>query len=245
MKVPNDVLAVLSAAQVSGNELTLVGMLDRSLYERTNKVLEAAGGKWNRKAKAHLFVGAAENAVEQIVLSGEITIAQDFGYFPTPPSVVSRLVELADVRSHHRFCEPQAGRGNIALAFRDLSDVTCYELLPANIEALRALGYDHWKITQADFLAIEPASIYDRIVTNPPFEKQADIAHVTHAYRFLKPGGRLVSVMSAGVRFREDRKTAAFHQLVQEHGGWFEDLPAEAFKASGTTVNTNIAIIPA
>jgi hypothetical protein len=107
MKVSDDILAVLTAALVDGHSLTLTGMLDRKLYERTNKVLEAAGGKWNRKAKAHVFEMPAEDAIEQIVLSGEITIPQDFGYFPTPPAVVERLVELAEVRSHHRSATPK------------------------------------------------------------------------------------------------------------------------------------------
>jgi hypothetical protein len=245
MKVSNDVLAVLASAQTNGNALVLTGTLDRNLYERTNKVLEAAGGKWNRKAKAHVFEASADEAVDQIVLSGEITIPQDFGFFPTPPSVVERLVEIADVRAHHRFCEPQAGRGNIALAFRDLNDITCYELLPANVEALRALGYDHWKIAQADFLTIEPAPIYDRIVMNPPFAKQDDIKHVMHASAFLAPHGRLVSVMSAGVMFRSDRRTTDFRAFVDERGGEFEDVPDGAFKESGTMVNTVIVTIPA
>ncbi len=54
MRVEDDVLAVLSRAETNGNALVLIGQLDRLMYERTNKVLEAAGGKWNRKAKAHM-----------------------------------------------------------------------------------------------------------------------------------------------------------------------------------------------
>lgn len=55
MRVDDEVLAVLSRAETNGFELKLTGQLDRKLYERTNKVLEAAGGKWSRKAKAHIF----------------------------------------------------------------------------------------------------------------------------------------------------------------------------------------------
>ncbi|MGI0509077.1 SAM-dependent methyltransferase [Burkholderia sp. ZZQ-2] len=244
MRITTDVLATLSAAETTGNQLKLVGQLERSLYERTNKVLEAAGGKWNRKAKAHVFDGDAGDAIEQIILTGEITIPQDFGYFPTPSSVVDRLIELADVRNGHRVLEPSAGRGNIACAFRDTA-VDCYELLPVNVDALKALGYDHWSITLADFLAVEPSPVYDRVVMNPPFEKRADIHHVRHALRFLVPDGRLVSVMSAGVLFRTDRLTSEFRALVDERGGSIEELPEGAFKASGTMVNTVIAVIPA
>ena len=45
MRVDNAVLAVLSVAATEGNQLFLTGQLDRKLYEKTNKVLEAAGGE--------------------------------------------------------------------------------------------------------------------------------------------------------------------------------------------------------
>ncbi|KMV67307.1 hypothetical protein WB66_12390 [bacteria symbiont BFo1 of Frankliniella occidentalis] len=43
MRVDNEVLNVLSACVCEGNNLTLTGQLDRKLYARTNKVIEAAG----------------------------------------------------------------------------------------------------------------------------------------------------------------------------------------------------------
>ena len=42
MRVDNAVLAVLSVAATEGNQLFLTGQLDRKLYEKTNKVLDAA-----------------------------------------------------------------------------------------------------------------------------------------------------------------------------------------------------------
>jgi type I restriction-modification system DNA methylase subunit len=75
---------------------------------------------------------------------------------------------------------------------------------------------------------------------NPPFAKQADIAHVTHAAKFLKPGGRLVSVMSASVTFRTDAKTEAFRGFINSKGAAHEKLAGGAFKESGTMVNAVI-----
>ena len=37
---------------------------------------------------------------------------------------------------------------------------------------------------------------YDRIIANPPFTKNQDIDHVMQMWNFLKPGGRIVSIMS-------------------------------------------------
>ncbi len=78
----------------------------------------------------------------------------------------------------------------------------------------------------------------------PPFAKQADIQHVLHAYDFLKPGGLLVAVMSAGITFRSGR-AEEFRKLVADRGGSIDPLPDAAFKESGTDVRTVIAVIPA
>lgn len=247
MKVIEAVMAVLSVARIEGNALYITGgQLDRKLYESTNKVLEAAGGKWNRKQKAHLFPGDAAEAMDQVLLSGEITRPQDFGYFPTPRPVVERLFELADLKPNQKTLEPSAGTGAIALPMRDLLvDVDCVELLPQHVEVLRKAMSLPMQITEGDFLAIEPRPKYDRIVMNPPFAKQADIKHVMHASRFLKPKGRLVSVMAAGVKFRQDHAAAGFREFLEDRDGTIEDLPSESFKQSGTSVNTVIVTLEA
>lgn len=99
-------------------------------------------------------------------------------------------------------------------------------------------------VLQSDFLAQSPQPQYDRVIMNPPFEKQADIKHVLHAHKFLKPGGRLVSVMAASVLFRTNRLTVEFREFIQAKGGWIQELPEGSFKTSGTMVNTVIVTIP-
>jgi type I restriction-modification system DNA methylase subunit len=95
------------------------------------------------------------------------------------------------------------------------------------------------------FLNQAPTPEYDRVVMNPPFAKQADIKHVMHALKFLKPDGKLVSVMSASVDFRDNKLTKEFRDLIAERGGRIEALPDGAFKESGTMVRTVIVEIPA
>ncbi len=246
MQIASEVLAVLSAAQVDGCHVALTGQLDRKLYERTNKVLEAAGGKWNRKARAHVFDGDAAERMDQIILSGSVEVPKDeFNFFPSPPAVIERLMELADIEPGMRVLEPSAGQGAIALACAEAGAlVDCCELMAANHEHLLKLPGLRI-VERRDFLAVPPDQTYDRVVMNPPFLKQADIKHVTHAHKFLKPGGLLVSVMAAGVTFRTDARTKAFLALVEERGGHVDPLPENSFKTSGTGVNTVIAVIPA
>lgn len=245
MKVDNDVLNVLAEADTDGPALRLVGQMDRTLYVKTNKALEAAGGKWNRSSKAHLFPDDAADAIEQMMLTGEIIIAkQEFGFFESPPKVVDRLVKLARLEGGQRVLEPSAGHGNIALRLAaEGCDVDCIELLEANVGTLRSAGLP--TVRHADFLACEPDPVYDRVVMNPPFAKQADSQHVLHALTFLSPGGLLVSVMAPGVTFRSDKASTTFRDLVEARGGAIEDLPDGSFKESGTMVRTIIVVIPA
>lgn len=245
MRVENEVMSVLDRARTDGPALFLVGQLERSLYTRTNKVLEAAGGKWDRKTKAHLFDGGAAERIEQILLTGSIDIPKDdFEFFPTPADVAARVIDLADVAANLRVLEPSAGRGDLIVSLRSLVFIDCIEKMPANAEHLRGLrGLD--SVIEADFLTVEPTPVYDRVLMNPPFGKQADIKHVLHALRFLKPDGLLVSVMAASVTFRDNKLTTDFRALIRSRGGDIEGLPEGSFKASGTGVNTVIVTIPA
>lgn len=250
MRVEKEVLNVLSTCRCEGSNLFLTGQLDRNLYTRTNKVIEAAGGKWNRKAKAHVFDIDASERIEQIILTGDVVVPKDdFEFFPTPPDVVRYLIHLADIRDGMKVLEPSAGQGAIAkAAHAAAADVMLdmYELMPANNDALHALNLRLSGIGEpVDFLTVEPIPAYDRVVMNPPFGRQADIKHVNHALKFLKPDGLLVSVMASSVTFRSNKLTTDFRQVIEEHGGHIEELPESAFKSSGTMVNTVIVTIPA
>ena len=246
MKIETDVLATLSAAETRGNQLVLVGQLDRNLYTRTNKVLEAAGGRWVRNAKAHVFAGDAAERMEQVLLTGSIDVPRDeFEYFPTPPEIAALVIAAARLDEPGLVVlEPSAGRGALAMpAVAAGAVVECCELMPANHEHLLTLPGLR-TVELGDFLSIPPMPLYDRVIMNPPFSRQADIRHVMHALGFLKAGGLLVAIMSAGVAFRENRLTTDFRALVAARGGSIEALPDGAFKVSGTMVRTVLVTIP-
>jgi len=239
-KIDESTLATLSRVTVEKNAVILTcGQLDRKQYQAVNEILENIGGKWNRKAKAHLFDGDPTDKLEAVLLAGEIVPPKKYGFFPTPPEIAQKLVDLAEVETHHKILEPSAGDGAIIRYIPECAELDCVEILPDNITKLKALGLDP---AEGDFLSVVAIPAYHRIVMNPPFENQADIDHVSHACKFLLPGGRLVSVMSAGVMFRENKKTIGFRQMVEQYG-WMERLPEKAFKDSGTNVNTIVVVI--
>ncbi|MFG3438405.1 DUF3560 domain-containing protein [Nonomuraea sp. NPDC047897] len=168
--------------------------------------------------------------------------------FVSPPVVVDRLMELADIRPGMAVLEPSAGTGNIALAAVERGGVVdCVEIDRnlANVLIERVPGVNC--LRRRDFLDITgrvEQEAYDRIVMNPPFSGGKDILHVTHALQFFKPGGRLVAVMGAGVIFQQSKAAERFRALVEERGGEFEPLPAGSF-APATDANTVVVVIPA
>ena len=179
-------------------------------------------------------------------------VAKNFGFFETPEAVRREVYERAGIllgadmaygRKPERLAilEPSAGLGALAeKAARGGHDVTCYEIQSSHVEALRKAGC-YRAVRHADFINVGTGcERFDVVIMNPPFDGGRDIDHVTHAMKFLKPGGKLAAVMSASVEFREDRKTVDFRAMVERYKGRFHDLPAGSFKDSGTMVNTVI-----
>lgn len=79
---------------------------------------------------------------------------------------------------------------------------------------------------------------YDRIIMNPPFENGEDVEQVTFCFnKHLKRRGRLVSIMSAGVKSNTRNKYIDFRNFVEENNGYFIDNGQafkEAFNSTGT-----------
>lgn len=249
MNIDSTVLDALGNTTTEGNALKITAKLDRPLYVAVNKVLEAAGGKWNRKAQAHLFDGDAGEIMEQIVLTGKVTNKkQELGFFPTPPAIVARMIEAAQIESGMLVLEPSAGDGAIAVPLAKLGAIVhCFELDRENsdklISRLFATAPEYSVTPCTDFLQVDRPNLrgdlYDRVVMNPPFAPgQLDIKHVTHAATFLAPGGRLVSIMASSVTFRTNRLTVEFRKFLSDHHGTIEALPENSFAESGTNVNT-------
>jgi len=182
-------------------------------------------------AKAQEFAAlkaAAEKGVE-VVSAPQL--------FVTPKELAQRVIEAAEIQPGHRILEPSAGTGALLSA---IPGDTCRVAVEIN-QALAGARRLHQlaDVRCCDFLQCNgDLGKFDRVVMNPPFADQADIDHVTHALHFLKPGGKLVAIMSAGVSFRQDRKATQFRETIERLGGTIEDLPDDSFKQSGTSVRT-------
>ncbi len=242
-KLTPEIRAVLEAAHIKGNNVTLVGQLDRKLYIKVNAFLEAAGGTWSRKEKCHVFNGDPKTALGLVVAEGVvIDIKKKFQAFYTPPELATRLAEYANVDGYE-VLEPSCGGGALMLAALQLGasyvlGLDVQDVTPAQ-QLLQKEGYaGRIELVQADFLltGTEP---YPRILMNPPFAKRQDEVHVRKAFHHhLAPSGRLVAVMSPRGAQAIKRELESVAKLIQ-----VEDVASGAFKESGTGVCTSIIVI--
>jgi len=250
MRISDDVLDVLSKGLVvnAPTQVQITAQLDRRLYTKVNTVLEACGGKWSRKHKAHVFESDPSVLIEAVLATGEVTTAQDRGFFATPPGLAQYLVQMA-VSPSDIVLEPSAGEGALieACLGQRVRHVVAVEYdeqrrkkLAANIRAIHDWSWVSLA-DERDFMDYAPDEPFDAVVMNPPFlrvGKGDHLDHVRHAFDLLAPGGRLASVLPSSVTFRDDKRYREFRAWVDKHGGEIEPLPDRSFKASGTGVNT-------
>jgi predicted RNA methylase len=239
VKLSDEVRNVLERATVDGNILYLPeGQLDRKLYEAVNKALTNAGAKWKTRV-GHVFPTEAAPKLAAMLGSG-ISIDEkkrDQAFF-TPESLAKRVVDRADVAGCS-VLEPSAGNGSLAVAcwLAGATTIDCIEINPEHRSALSA-GFGD--VVIADFLSVLPADLdkepYDRIVMNPPFTKNQDIAHVLHALNWLAPGGILVAIML-------DNQKRKDWTALEWYDPGIEEVKRGAFKESGTDVPTIIVKI--
>jgi Domain of unknown function (DUF4942) len=224
----------------------------KDLVEKINKILAEHYGE---------VIGDGMTKEEDPFDNIKTTPAKNYGFYPTPEKASNTVIEKARLlRSatdeRLRILEPSAGTGNLARpcvlfgsewkdrhkeGYRFDQIVDCIEMQPHLADALTKEKIYH-RVTCADFLQVkpDPANLYDRVIMNPPFDRERDIDHVMHAMNFLKPDGLLIAIMSAGTEFRETKKSIAFREYMEKLNAHWEDLPPGSFAEAGTYINTMI-----
>lgn len=182
--------------------------------------------------------------------------AKRYGLFPTPDGLAERVFEasgldMSDWSVEREFgstsvtvLEPSAGTGQLARRAAERGHrVTVVEIQPELAADLRGGPYS--RVVCRDFLKVDPETMvaFDVVLMNPPFDRFRDVDHVRHALKFLRPGGRLVAIMSASARYGQGRKATAFRETVRGYGGKWTDLPEGSFKECGTNVNTEMLVL--
>lgn len=235
-------------AEADDDTITLTcGQLDRDLYKAVDTLFKRFRGQWKGgKIGAHIFPYPimGQDVIDSIV-AGEIPPKNPYALFPTPDHVLDEMMReihetFPDRDASLRFLEPSAGTGAIASRLRtDYPNATidCVEIDPLNVRILHSQGFD---VIHDDFMSFEPTADYDAIVMNPPFQGNTYIDHIMQALGMVDREGVLVSIIPANITFGSTKAVFALLETLHERGGTVEQLPAESFKESGTTVDTYV-----
>jgi precorrin-6B methylase 2 len=205
------------------------------------------------ESKASRRRGEAQRPVASTAVAKSEKAARQAFY--TPEDLAAELVEAAGVGRGDRVLEPSAGEGAIVRAAlrRGAAHVTAVENDPRAVELLGYLaervakrGHNAVRVIGCDFFDFKIRTLEDRfdaVVMNPPFANAQEVEHVLRAWTYVKPGGRLVSVMSAAAASRQTGRYGALAAFLEKHGAEIRPLAPGAFKDAGTDVNTVMVIV--
>lgn len=247
----DDVLDVLKRATVAGNTLQLPEQLDRAMYLKVSKAIEALGGAWSKKEKLHVFSLTAEQLaddMEGLLAAGEFRSLADYGAFYTPLAVVKQMAELAGPAAKVGNVpvyglEPSAGDGRMADVLATLVGgkhfVDCVEIREAAAAELSTKGYR--TVTAGAFEDFRPVDKYARILMNPPFLRNVWAKHVKRAHSLLAANGVLVAVVPRSIEF----SSLALVQDLRNMADAIIDLPDGTFSQEGTEVGTRLLVLKA
>lgn len=233
---------VRNCTVANGNIIKLPDVqLDRADYLKVKKLFESNGGKWKGgKCQGFLFNTTDVTPILERLQDGDLSNRKKkFQFFETPVEIAWRLaVRLGDVEPSHRILEPSAGCGALVKAvLEEWPDqvVDCYELMEENRTELGKIP--NARILGEDFLESE-VGMYDRIIANPPFTNNQDITHVMKMWEHLSEGGQMAVIMSKHWQFASDKASRDFRSFIDTVDHDIAELPAGAFKESGTNIET-------
>jgi hypothetical protein len=162
--------------------------LDKHVRAEVERVIESIGGtssteEWGRRVGRFAFDYNAHDVLGEIVASGCIPDHKSHQYYPTPPALAARVVELAEIGPDHKCLEPSAGQGAIA-SLLPADRTICVEVSALHCAVLQAKGLT---VTHGDFLKQSRIGLrdVDVVVMNPPFDRGQWVAHVQHAAEIL------------------------------------------------------------
>jgi hypothetical protein len=167
-------------------------------------------------------------------------VAKDLQFYPTPRPVIEEILSEVGIgrrdkwdalpSNPRRVLEPSCGDGRILDMIQERGHRGFgIEVHAGRAAEARAKGH---AVVTANFLEQTPTGDFDLVVMNPPFYGRHYAHHVRHALKFLKPGGRLVTVLPA----------TAWYDHGEFEGSW-TDLPVASFSESGTNVPTGFLVI--
>lgn len=216
--------------------------LDPALYAEMKRHFTDNRGKWKGgNAQYFEFPMEAEELLEQLQAGKRPKFKRDSHFFYTPARVVDEMCNLHILIGPHRILEPSAGQGHLieaVNAFVNLEpekhDWVTIEPDEVNRQILTEKGYPP---VHDDLMTWETDERFEVCYANPPFKHDTD--HVEKIVSLLAKSGSAILVLPESWPYRTKRNKELMLQFEEQFESvMIKKMPSEAFKETGTVVNT-------
>lgn len=158
----------------------------------------------------------------------------------TTQPVIDKLMSFVNLKDGDYVLEPSAGYGLLAdgiKRYNDKVNIHCVELNQTCKNTLKSKGYD---VVGSDFFLFKPTIQYDYVIGAPNFRDNIDCMHVMKMYECVKPGGKVVSIMSPEWLTGEKQMQIEFREWIKNKKYQMIMLPDNSFIENSKTVPTII-----
>jgi Domain of unknown function (DUF4942) len=166
---------------------------DKHVMAEGKRILESIGGVW--MGDYCQFDYNALELIREIAISGVVPDQKSHQFYPTPEKIARMAMELAAIGDNHTCLEPSAGIGGLA-DYMPKDRTSCIEISELHAKVLMEKGF---YVVNEDFLKCVDQK-FDRIVMNPPFDRNQWKAHLEHAASMVAQDGRLVAILPASAK---------------------------------------------
>lgn len=164
-------------------------------------------------------------------------------FFPTPPSLISKMIGDIDFSKVVHVLEPSAGKGDICDRIKARINDRDARIDTIEIDEdlqfiLRGKGYN---VIADDFLKFNTLKRYDLIVANFPFSEGE--AHLRKALSMIESGGNLVCLVNAETILNKcNNLRVEISSILEDNNASIEFLEGE-FKEAERKTNVDVALI--
>lgn len=233
----------ISKCTINGNIVNLP-FEQLTNYADLRKAFLNAGAKY--KNNTFIFPSEAEPYINRLMGGESVNIKKEFQFYGTPDNLADKLVRNADINdSDLLILEPSAGQGAIIKALHRIfpgRKIQWCELMPINQTVLFALQ-DKQTFIQPNFLEYTGDAKFNKIIANPPFNKNQDIDHILKMWDCLADNGRIVTIASKHWQNSKNKKETAFREFLNVVNAVVTEIPTGEFSESGTKIATCKIII--
>ena len=173
-------------------------------------------------------------------------------FYPTPASLIEKMVSGIDFRVINSVLEPSAGKGNIVDRVKEKFDFvrssyynrdTKYDIDTIEVDEnlQHILKGKKYRIVHNDFLTFHTYKKYDLIIMNPPFSEGDK--HLLKALDMQESGGKIVCILNAETLknpYTNIRKDLL--NRLESYNAQVEFIK-DAFLSAERTTNVEIALV--